>query len=89
MAEHKKSGIGGLFTAGLLGAVAGAATVFFSQEKNRKLTKKLVDNTKKIGAEKLAQAKEELNKVKKTSAKKLVEKLDEAQKKLEKEAGKK
>lgn len=88
MSENKKTGIGGLFTAGLFGALAGAAAMFFSQEKNRKTAKKLIDDAKVKSVEKLAKAKTELDKIKKTGAKKLVKKLDKAQKKLEKEAGK-
>lgn len=87
MSEDKKSGLGGVLAAGVVGLAAGAAAVFFSDKKNRDKAKGLAENVKKAGSEQLAKAKSELKKRKRQGAKKLVKKLDKVWERLEKEAG--
>jgi gas vesicle protein len=84
MKDSNKKGIGA-FGAAVIGAVAGAAAVYFSDKKNRNKAKEKLEEIKSKTDEKINKAKEELEQKKMEGKEKLAEGLDKAQQKIAKE----
>jgi len=82
--DRRERGMGSLGAA-LVGMVIGAVAVALSNKETRKKIRNTLDDWMETGEEKLQQAKEKAEDVKERGRKKVVQELDRAKRKLEKE----